>query len=89
MRLKYRFVLREVSGQWVAVAVGKDHAKFNGMVKLNSTGAFLMTLLTEGEKTKEELLTAMLERYEVTEERASANLDSFLQTLEQGDLLAE
>ncbi len=89
MRLKYQFVLREVSGQWVAVAVGKDHGSFNGMVKLNSTGAFLMDLLTQGEKSRQELLDAMLERYDVSRERAEENLDSFLQTLRQGGLLAE
>ena len=89
MKLKYRFVIREVSGQWIAVAVGQDHAAFNGMVKLNATGAFLMKHLSEGEKCREELLEAMLERYDVTRERAEENLDSFLTVLREGGLLAE
>lgn len=89
MKLKYRFVIRQVSGQCVAVAVGQDHGKFNGMVKLNGTGAFLMGLLNEKELSYGELLEAMLERYDVTEERAAENLDSFLRTLRQGGLLQE
>ena len=89
MKLKYQFVLREVSGQTVAVAVGMDHGKFNGMVKLNKTGAFLMELLNGKDLNREELLEAMLSRYDVSRERASENLDSFLDVLRQGGLLTE
>ena len=89
MKLKYRFVIREVSGQWVAVAVGQDHGKFNGMVKLNATGAFLMERLAEEDLSRETLLEAMLERYDVTRARAEENLDSFLQVLREGGLLTE
>jgi len=89
MKLKYAFVLREVSGQVVAVAVGTDHGKFNGMVKLNRTGAFLMEELNGKERTREELLEAMVEKYDVSRERAWSNLDSFLQILRQGGLLSE
>lgn len=89
MKLKYRFVQREVAGQWVAVAVGPDHENFNGMVKLNATGAFIMGLLIEGEKTREELLDAMLERYDVTCERAEESLDRVLDSLMQGGLLVQ
>ncbi len=89
MKLKYRFVVREVSGQSVAVAVGTDHGSFSGMVKLNKTGAFLMELLNKKDMSREELLGAMLDRYDVTESRASENLDAFLNTLRQGGLLQE
>lgn len=89
MKLKYRFVVREVAGQFVAVAVGTDNGKFNGMVKLNATGAFLMELLNSREYSREELLSAMLDRYEVTEQRAKDNLDAFLKILLDGKLLEE
>ena len=87
MKLKYRFVIREMAEQYVAVAVGADNAHFHGMVKLNSTGAFLMERLNEKPCTEEELLHAMLDRYDVTRERARENLQSFLQILRDGDLL--
>ncbi len=89
MKLKYQFVLREISGQTVAVAVGVDHEKFNGMVKLNQTGAYLMELLNGKDMSHEELLEAMVSRYDVSRERASENLDSFLRVLRQGGLLTE
>ena len=89
MKLKYRYMIREVSGQWIAVAVGKDHADFNGMVKLNATGAFLLERLCQGEQSREELLCALLDRYAVTCDRAERDLDQFLQILRDGDLLIE
>ena len=87
MKLKHRCLFREVAGQWVAVAVGKGYVDFNGMVKLNGTGVFVMERLNQGEQTYEELLEAILERYDVTRERAEATLDAFLRTLEEGGLL--
>ena len=45
MKLKYKFVVREIDGTHVAVAVGKDNEKFNGMIKLNKSGAVIFNLL--------------------------------------------
>ena len=89
MKLKYRYMIREISGQWIAVAVGKDHADFNGMIKLNATGAFLLERLSQGEQSREELLCALLERYDVTRDRAEADLDQFLQVFLAEGLLIE
>ena len=87
MKLKYHFVVREVAGSTVAVAVGATDGGFTGMLKLNPTGAFLLELLNTRHYSKEELLEAMLHRYDVTRERAEANLNNFLQTLRDGNLL--
>lgn len=89
MKLKYQFVIREVAGQHVAVAVGQDNARFNGMVKLNGTGAYLMELLNTRHYSREELLQALLDRYDVDRVRAEQTLDPFLRSLEQGELLEQ
>ena len=39
MKLKYNFVVNEVAGNMVAVAVGDDVTKFNGFIKMNRKGA--------------------------------------------------
>lgn len=56
MRLRYQFVVREVDGTPVAVAVGRDNEKFNGMIKLNTTGGVIFKMLSEGNPTQQELL---------------------------------
>jgi hypothetical protein len=47
MKLKYRFIVRNVGGKLVAVAVGTDNEKFNGMVKLNANGEMIFKMLNE------------------------------------------
>ena len=36
MKLKYNFVINEVAGSTVAVAVGDDAAKFKGFIKMSA-----------------------------------------------------
>ncbi len=59
---------------------------FNGMMNLNETGAFLWEKL-ENDTTKEDLLKAMLDEYEVTEDIAKKDIDNFITKLKDGNLL--
>ena len=45
MKIKEGFVRRNVGGSDVVVAVGKASVEFNAMINLNSTGAFIWSLL--------------------------------------------
>ncbi|MBQ6848266.1 MAG: PqqD family protein [Clostridia bacterium] len=62
MKLKYNFVINEVAGSKVAVAVGNDITKFNGFIKMNETGAEIFGLLKEN-ITLENLIGEMLKLY--------------------------
>lgn len=86
MKVKEDFLLREVAGCYVVVPVGKATVDFNGMLNLNDTGAFLWERLQQ-ETTKEELLKAMLDEYEVTEDIAKKDIDNFITKLKDGNLL--
>lgn len=77
MKIKEGFMLREVAGSYVVVAVGTRSEEFNGMVNLNSTGAFLWKCLEKG-GDKESLTQALLDEYEVSEELAAKDVERFL-----------
>lgn len=64
MKLKDGFVLEEVGGAYLAVAVGERADSFNGMVRLNETGAFLWRLLSERALTSDELADEVVKAYE-------------------------
>ena len=64
MKIKEGFMLREVAGSYVVVAVGKRSEQFNGMVNMNETGAFLWKLVEQG-ASRDELLSRLLETYEM------------------------
>ena len=87
MKIKDGYMLREVAGNSVVVAVGKATLDFNGLITLNSTGAFLWKLLVKG-SSEEALLTAMLDEYEIDEAVAKTDIAEFIDKLKGADLIA-
>lgn len=78
MKLKKQFVTKDMGDTQVMVAVGGS--AFSGVVRSNSTAAYIVDLLKE-ETTKDEIVAAMLDKYEVPEEKVSADVDKILETL--------
>lgn len=86
MKIKEGFVLRNICGEYVVVAVGRQTLDFKGLIKLNETGAFLWERL-QAESTTEELLTAMQAEYDVEAATASADIEAFVTALRNAELL--
>ena len=80
MKLRSNFKLRKVVDQYLLVSVGPDAADFRGVITLNPTGAFLCERLEE-DTSREQLIAAMCEEYEVTPEQAEKDIDLFLDTV--------
>ena len=88
MKLKENFVLRQVAGSYVVVAVGAASVDFNGMLTLNESGALLWRTL-EGGADRAALLAALTSEYDVDEAQAARDLDEFLNSLRTAGCLAE
>ena len=86
MKIKNGFILREISGTYVVIAVG-EAAKFNGMISLNSTGAFLWEKLSEDCQDKQTLVNALTKEYEVQEDIASRDVDAFIKKLQEAGVI--
>ena len=65
MKLKDGFVTHEMDGEQIMVATGE--ARFSGLVRSNATAAFIVECLKKP-TTKEEIVAAMLEKYDATAE---------------------
>jgi len=89
MKIKSGFVVEKVGNKYLAVAVGERADDFNALIRMNGTGAFLWQLLSEGEKTRDDLLSAMLAEYDVEPERAKADILAFETALRGAGLLDE
>ena len=85
MKIKEGFILRNVAGSYVVVPIGEATLDFNGMMNLNDTGAFLFEKMIEG-ISREDLIKALTEEYDVDEETASADVDAFIEKVEKEDL---
>ncbi len=85
MKIKSGFVKREVAGMHIAVSADPT-AEFDGIIKLNATASFMFDMLMNG-TTKEELLSGILSEYEIGKDKAEKDIDSFLSTLADNNLL--
>ncbi len=86
MKIKDGFILRNVGGQNVVVALGEASRSFNGLIRLNETGSFLWKKLWH-DMTEEALCAALLAEYDVTPEQAAADVARFIETLGKAALL--
>ena len=88
MTIKENFVLRQVAGSYVAVAVGEASVNFDGMLTLNESGALLWRTLEHG-AVRAALVRALTTEYEVSEAQAAQDVDEFLDMLRKAGCLAE
>lgn len=86
MRAKPGFVLRNVVDEYILMPTGDNIGKFNGTVLLNVVSAFVWEKL-QNPISREELLNAILEEFEVEKAVASADLDALLETLKGYDVI--
>ena len=86
MIIKKELIKRDVAGDTVLVPVGKTVYDSNGLFVLNEVAAFIWDRL-ESAASEQELLTAVLAEYEVTEAEARKDLQDFLAELRKMGIL--
>ncbi|MDR3554593.1 MAG: PqqD family protein [Syntrophobacteraceae bacterium] len=80
MKRKDELMLQKVGGQALLIPLGAKVLDMNGMVVLNTTGSFIWELLAE-ERSFEELVSAVVERFAVEADRAGDDVRTFLDDL--------
>jgi hypothetical protein len=80
MKIKNGFISRTVAGNNVVVAVGEQSKSFNGIIKLNESGLILWNKLVAG-ADKPDLVSALLEEYDISAEVAEGDVDRFVGVL--------
>lgn len=88
MKLKYNFVIRSVGDSYVAVAVGEDAAKFNGMIKLNTTGEVIFSMLQSGAKLND-IVEAVASKFDVEASDVEADVVDYIEKLKAAELIVE
>lgn len=88
MKAKQGFILRNVVDEFILMPTGDNIGKFNGTVLLNEVSAFVWEKLQDP-MSKDDLLKAILDEFEVDKATASADLDGLLQTLRGFDVIED
>lgn len=88
MKLKSEFVLRKFSNKYIAVSVNDSADENNVLISTNSSGAFVFELL-HNEISYNEIINRMIEKYDIDESTAKADLDEFLNNIRKAGMLYE
>lgn len=80
MKAKPGFILRNVVDEYILMPTGDNIGQFNGTVLLNDVSAFVWEKL-QNPVSKEDLLKAVLDEFEVQRAVAAADLDTLIETL--------
>ncbi len=86
MKIKNGFVVREIAGECVVVALGEASKIFNGIIKLNETGKIIWEELSVG-SDKDAVVAKILSEYEVDRETVENDFDRFVETLKGANIL--
>ena len=89
MRIKKGFKLKNVSGQQTVVADRRIIKNYNNVIVLNETAVFLWELISERNVTKQEMLELLLEKFDISTVLALGNIDVFVKTLKENEIIEE
>ena len=88
MKIKNGFLLRPVGGNHVVVPIGAQTVDFRCIITLNEVGAFLWKQL-EKDCSAGDLVEAILAEYDVAADIAAADVERFVDSLREKNLLDE
>ena len=86
MKIREGFVVRQIAGEHMVIALGKASQIFNGMIKLNETGRIIWDGLAEG-KEKDQIVDSILSEYDVERSVIEADFEKFISTLRGANIL--
>ena len=86
MRIVPGFLVREIAGETIAIPSGEAAHRISGLIALNGTGKFLFDLL-QADQTQENLVSALMDTYDVDFTTAQTDVTAFLEMLQKHGFL--
>lgn len=88
MKIKQNYLLSEIEGEYIVIAVGNTESNFNGYLKLNKTSKFLWDCL-EKQTTLEDVIERLKNKYSIDPEIAKNDVENFINSLHAVHALEE
>lgn len=88
MRLKDDFILHNTGEDFVIIATGEATKNFNGIIKLNNMGGEIISFLSN-DISEEEIIKAIVEKYEVEYEIAREDILNLLDSLRKAGVILD
>ncbi|MDD7462616.1 MAG: PqqD family protein [Prevotella sp.] len=89
MKIKKGFNLRNVCGEQVLVAEGKENIDFSNLISMNESSAYLWESIGDREFTVEYLVEQLLKEYEVDQATAQADVQALVQQWKEAEIIED
>lgn len=89
MILRKEFKVREMAGEHIIVMPGRHGADMTRVVALNGTSLYLWEALRDRNFTEEDVVTLLVERYEVEAPTARHDAAAWIASLAECGIIAE
>lgn len=88
MKVSSLFISRKIADEHLLVPVGEAAMTVKGLIALSESGSMLYEKLKTG-CSREDLIAALTEQYDVSEAVAAEDTDAFLNQMRQLNILVE
>ena len=88
MKTSNEFIMREIAGEYVLVPIGKRALTFRGLVTMNEVGALIWEML-EKESDIDQIVSGILDEYEVDEQTARKDVLDFIGFLKDCQIIED
>lgn len=89
MKIKKDYVLKVIGDEIVVIPTKDEAVRFNGIIALNKTAAFLFESLQAKDLTETQLVESILARYDVESQKATKDVEAFILKCKHHHLLED
>ena len=87
MRIKDRISLRKIADEYIMIVGSEDSLDYTQAVSLNDSAAYLIEQVRDEDFTQEDWVDLLTERYDVSREQASADIELLVQMLKEANVI--
>ena len=87
MRIKDQISLRKIADEYIMIVGTEDSLDYTQAVSLNESAAYLIESVRDEDFTSEDWVDLLTERYEVSREQATADVESLIRMLQEAKVI--
>ena len=87
MRINDQISLRKIADEYIMIVGSEDSLDYTQAVSLNDSAAYLIEQVRDEDFTQEDWVDLLTERYDVSREQASADVESLIRMLQEAKVI--
>ena len=88
MKIKDGYIMKEIAGSKVVMAIGAESNNFNGIITFNEVGAEVFSMLN-GSNSIEKIIEVISEKYDVSGEIVKEDVLNVVEKMKEHGLIEE